>query len=218
MPVERFAAPPDAQAVETLRQQLELSADDFVVLFCGRLEEDKGVHKLVEAMALIPDPAVKLVVVGGSFFAASETTPFTRQLQALAKPLAGRIRFTGYVPAGQLPTYYHLAQVTVMPRLVAVEAMAAGCPLIATQSGGLPEYAAGSNAILLPRDESLPTAIAESVLALKADPGRRAEMAAAGRRRATEFSAPRYYDAFLQAFQQMEDETHGPDQRDRAGV
>lgn len=225
VPVERFAAPPDAQAVETLRQQLELSADDFVVLFCGRLEEDKGVHKLVEAMALIPDPAVKLVVVGGSFFAASETTPFTRQLQALAKPLAGRIRFTGYVPAGQLPAYYHLAQVTVMPTLVeeaaglvAVEAMAAGCPLIATQSGGLPEYAAGSNAILLPRDESLPAAIAESVLALKADPGRRAEMAAAGRRRATEFSAPRYYDAFLQAFQQMEDETHGPDQRDRAGV
>ena len=96
--------------------------------------------------------------------------------------------------------------------------MAAGCPLIATQSGGLPEYAAGSNAILLPRSESLPAAIAESVLALKADPGRRAEMAAAGRRRATEFSAPRYYDAFLKAFQLMEDEIHGPDQRDRAGV
>lgn len=212
VPVERFAAQPAPQTMELLKQQLSLSDSDFVVLFCGRLEEDKGVHKLVEAMAQIPDPSVKLVVVGGSFFAASQKTPFTRQLEALAEPLADRIRFTGYVSGELLPAYYHLAQVTVMPTLVeeaaglvAVEAMAAGCPLIATQSGGLPEYVAGSGAILLPRDEHLSAAIAESILSLKADPARRTEMAAAGRKRAEAFSAPRYYDAFLQALKQMED-------------
>ncbi len=212
IPVERFAAQPDSQVLHALRRQLGYTDTDFIVLFCGRLEEDKGVHKLVEAIGLVKDPSVQLLVVGGSFFGSSQATEFTRRLEALAAPLAGRIRFTGYLPADQLPLYYHLADVTVMPTLVeeaaglvAVEAMAAGCPLIATRSGGLPEYVAGSGAVLLERDERLPQAIAENLLELKNDPERRQTMADAGRARAKDFSAPRYYQAFCQAVRQMEE-------------
>lgn len=208
---------------EDLRRRLGFAPEDFVVIFCGRICPEKGVHKLVEALHLCPDPAVKLLVVGSPFFAAQEDSPFFTKLKADAAALEvqGRIRFTGFVPNHQLPAYYRAADCACFPALweepagiTAIEAMACGCPIVATRSGGMPGYLEGSGALLLDRDEiladdgtsapvpdapPLAPALAETFLGLKADPQIRAAMAATEVVRAQDFSRSAYYRHFCAA-------------------
>ena len=209
---QRFSAPVCPETLEQIRSEAGFAADDFVVLFCGRLEEDKGIHKLVQAMLTIDDPTIKLLVVGSAFFGNTQSSPFTQHLQTMAKPLGQRIHFTGYVPGDLLPAYYQLANVTVMPTLVeeaaglvAVEAMAAGCPVIATQSGGLPEYVQGSDTILLPRNDQLCSQLAQSIVLIKEHPEQAAVMSQSGKECAKRFTTARYYSDFCKAIEQMEE-------------
>ena len=89
-----------------LRASLGFAPGDFVVLFCGRLEPDKGIHKLLEAIAALDDPAVKLLIVGSPFFGRTQQSPFLHKLEQQAHALGDRVKFTGYVPNDRLPEYY----------------------------------------------------------------------------------------------------------------
>ena len=206
---------------EDLRRRLGFEKEDFVLLFCGRICPEKGIHHLIEALGLLPDPRIKLLVIGSPFFAAEDFSPFFEQLKEKQKALQGRLVFTGFVPNDQLPAYYRMANAACFPAvwdepagITAIEAMACGCPVIATQSGGMPEYLEGSDAILLPRDQriredgsleelpgapALPQSIAQAVEQLRADPRRAADMSAAGCRRAQDFSRQAYYQNFVAA-------------------
>ena len=136
------------------------------------------------------------------------------QLGRQAAALGGRVQFTGFVPNDRLPAYYRMADAACFPALweepagiTAIEAMACGCPVIAARSGGMPEYLAGSGAILVDRSEIyqegqlfpqpgvLPLAqtLAWAILDLQADPARRRRMALAGQAAAAPFSAAQYY-------------------------
>lgn len=205
-----------------LRAEYGFGPQDFVVLFCGRICPEKGIHKLTAAMARLPG-RFKLLVVGSPFFAAQGESPFFARLRETAAPLeaAGRIRFTGFVPNDRLPKYYRAADAACLPALwdepagiTSLEAMACGCPVLATRAGGTPEQLAGSGAVLLERDERisddgacepapgappLKESIAEALLALAADPARRAAMAEAGAVRAKAFSRGAYYEGFCRA-------------------
>ena len=196
-----FLAPARPLEAGQLRRETGLSEEDFLVLFCGRIEPQKGVGELMAAMEQLPDSRIKLAIVGQSEH--GESDAFEAELRRRADKLNGRVRFAGRVAAEVLPLYYQAAQVCVVPTLieeaaglVAVEAMASGCPLIVTQSGGLPEYVAGSGAVVLPRGDGLSTRIAQAITALQSDPERRAEMSAAGRDRAKDFTTGHYYRDF----------------------
>ena len=215
----------DPASRQAKRTELGFAPEDFVVMFCGRICPEKGVHKLVEALRLCPDPRVKLLVVGSPFFAAEDSSPFFEQLKADAAVLEreGRIRFTGFVPNPALPSLLQASDCACLPALwdepagiTAIEAMACGCPVIATRSGGMPEYLAGSEAVLLDRDERiddsealfevpgaepLAPAISDALCALKADPERRARMSRAGAERAKAFSRQAYYQNFCDALE-----------------
>ena len=198
---ERFRPGPPSQA---LRVRLGFQPEDFVVLFCGRLEPDKGIHKLMEALAGLDLPNVKLLIVGSPFFGRTQQSSFQRKLEQQARALGDRVQFTGYIPNEDLPEYYRLADLCCVPTLVeeaaglvAIEAMACGRPVLATRSGGMPEYLQGSQAVLLDRGENLTDQIAWSIRMLYEHPALCAEMGAAGAKRAQEFSIQRYYDDFV---------------------
>ncbi len=147
-------------AARALRRELGYTDEDFVVLFCGRTCPEKGIHQLVAAMQKLEDPKVKLLVVGSPFFGAESNSPYFDKLKKDAALLSDRIQFTGFVENSRLPAYYRLADAACFPALweesagiTAIEAMACGCPVIATRSGGMPEYLEGSKAILLERSE-----------------------------------------------------------------
>ena len=191
---------PDA----ALRASLGFAPEDFVVLFCGRLEPDKGIHKLLEAMAAVDDARCKLLIVGSPFFGRTQSSPFLRKLEQQAHALGDRVRFTGYVPNENLPDYYRLADLVCVPTLVeeaaglvAVEAMGCGRPVLATRSGGMPEYLQGSQAVLVDRGPELAAQLSWAIRMLHEHPDLCAQMGAAGARAVQRFSTAAFYETFL---------------------
>ena len=187
-----------------LRADLGFAPEDFVVLFCGRLEPDKGIHKLLEALGAVENPRIKLLIVGSPFFGRTQQSSFLRKLEQQARGLEGRVQFTGYIPNEALPAYYHLADVVCVPTLVeeaaglvAVEAMACGRPVLATRSGGMPEYLAGSQAVLVDRGPDIVGQLAWALQMLYEHPNLCREMGAAGAQRARDFSVTAFYEHFV---------------------
>ena len=113
--------------------------DDPVVVYFGKLIEQKGVHVLIEALAGLD---ARLVVVGfGPERAALETLAGERGVEAL---------FTGPLEHRHLRHLLALADACVVPSIfpeafgmVAAEAAAAGCPPLVARHSGLAEVAAG---------------------------------------------------------------------------
>lgn len=204
---QRFRPGPPPLA---LRTRLGFGDRDFVVLFCGRLDPDKGIHKLMEALALLPVSQIKLLIVGSPFFGRTQQSSFLRRLEQQARALGNRVQFTGYIPNEDLPDYYRLADLVCVPTLVeeaaglvAVEAMACGRPVLATRSGGMPEYLDGSQAMLVERGENIADQLAWSIRMLYEHPALCAEMGAAGAKRAKDFSVERYYNEFVRIVQDV---------------
>ena len=190
---------------EALRASLGFAPGDFVVLFCGRLEPDKGIHKLLEAIAALEDSRIKLLIVGSPFFGRTQSSPFLRRLEQQANALGDRVQFTGYVPNERLTEYYRLADLVCVPTLVeeaaglvAMEAMACGRPVLATRSGGMPEYLEGSQAVLVDRGPELAGQLSWAIRMLYEHPELRAQMGAAGAEAAQRFSPEHFYDTFVQ--------------------
>ncbi len=101
MDTHRFRPGPPPMA---LRTRLGFAARDFVVLFCGRLDPDKGIHKLMEALEQLPVPQIQLLIVGSPFFGRTQQSSFLRQLEQQARALGNRVQFTGISPTKICPT------------------------------------------------------------------------------------------------------------------
>lgn len=81
----------DAKPLE--RETMGLSKEDFVIVYSGRLNKDKGILPLVEAIGTLKDiPNLKLLVVGASAYGKDAApTPFIRQLQEASAPIREKI-------------------------------------------------------------------------------------------------------------------------------
>ncbi|WP_406302558.1 glycosyltransferase family 4 protein [Streptomyces sp. NBC_00885] len=183
---------PDAAAGAALRAELGLEGKR-VILSVARLVPRKGQDRLIEAMPLIrrqvPD-AVLLVVGQG---------PDEERLRGLAERHgADAVWFVGGKRHTETPAFYAAADVFAMPcrtrkggleaeglGIVFLEAAASGLPIVVGDSGGAPD------AVLDGRtgrvvDGTDPKAVAATLTQLLLDPGRAAQMGAAGRRWAQE--------------------------------
>jgi glycosyltransferase involved in cell wall biosynthesis len=148
----------------------------------------KGLLHLLEAVAKLRTerPDVHLKVVGQPIPGGNVDTSIARL------GLEGAVEFLSYVTDDRLVELYAEAEVAVVPSLYegfslpAVEAMAAGVPLVATTGGALPEVVGsdGTTAALVPPGDA--GALAAMIAELLDDPERRARMALAGRQWATE--------------------------------
>jgi D-inositol-3-phosphate glycosyltransferase len=132
------------------KQFIGLKPENRMVLFVGRIEPLKGVDTLIQAMSCLDfqdlHRPVHLAIIGGEPNAIPEdmTDEMTR-LQKLCDELCmgGMVIFLGKRGQDTLPYYYSAAEVLVMPSLyesfgmVALEAMACGTPVIASEVGGL---------------------------------------------------------------------------------
>jgi glycogen synthase len=112
-----------------------------LIVFAGRLEYEKGVQTILEALPLIDRlaPGVALAVAG------SGTHRPALEGRAMSLGLDGRVRFLGFVDEQRLRGLYAAADLVVVPSLyepfglVALEAMASGTPVLVSDTGGLRE-------------------------------------------------------------------------------
>jgi D-inositol-3-phosphate glycosyltransferase len=136
--------------VDEARQFIGLAPDARMILFVGRIERLKGLDTLIKAVACLSVQSlvepVHLAVIGGDPDAAPvEMSAEMTRIQKMCDDLTvGKmVAFLGKRNQDTLPYYYSAADVVVMPShyesfgMVALEAMACGTPVIASQVGGL---------------------------------------------------------------------------------
>lgn len=158
--LETFHIMPRVEA----RNQLGFSLTDQIVLYVGRFDVSKGIETLVRACAQVKelhssdlpcnsaagqsnsfDPKhLRLVLVGGNDPEYADNYERQRIEQLVRElGLAEHAVFVGQVGHDVLPLYYTAADVCVIPSqyepfgLVAIEAMACGTPVVASEVGGL---------------------------------------------------------------------------------
>lgn len=130
------------------RTRLDISPDAQVVLYVGRFDPRKGIETLVRAFAKVraahPLDPMQLVIVGGSEVGQPDEQERSRIAGIVSDlGLAEHTTFAGRVGHDHLPAYYTAADVCVIPShyepfgLVAIEAMACGTPVVASNVGGL---------------------------------------------------------------------------------
>jgi D-inositol-3-phosphate glycosyltransferase len=121
------------------------------VLYVGRFDPRKGIETLVRSFAALYDRTesqlqskLRLVIVGGCQEGQADAKERSRIETLVAElGIAGHTTFAGQVGHDRLPLYYTAADVCVIPShyepfgLVAIEAMACGTPVIASNVGGL---------------------------------------------------------------------------------
>ena len=126
---------------ESARKYLALG-DDKIILFVGRIDPLKGIDKLIKAIHYLQNiQGLRLVIIGGGEYSQLEI----EQLQRLACNLniQDSVTFLGLIKHDQLPYFYSAADVCVVPSyyescgLVALESLACGTPVVATDVGNL---------------------------------------------------------------------------------
>lgn len=172
------------------------------LLFVGRLTKQKGVDLLLQALARLPR-AISLDIVGDG----DERQPLERLTGELN--IRDRVRFHGARGQHDLANFYRAATALVVPSadeglgLVAVEAMLCETPVVAFESGGIPDVVQHERTGLLVTDRS-PEALAAAIERLLAREDRGAALGAAGRMHAVSTFAPesvarRYLDIYRTA-------------------
>ena len=170
-----------------VRAQLGLpDLDTPILLFVGRIERLKGIDTLLESVAVVSRTCsgrnLKVLIVGGGGQTEAENAELRRVVQLHRDlNLEEQVEFVGSKPQEMLPLYYAAADITVMPShyesfgLVAVEAMASGTPVIASNVGGLSfTVKDGETGYLVPEENHF--ALAEQVHTLLKNPELRLRM------------------------------------------
>ena len=134
------------------KQFIGLKPENRMILFVGRIEPLKGVDTLIKAMSCLDmsltnrEQPVPLAIIGGEpDVDPNDMSEEMTRLQKMCDDLCmgNMVLFLGKRAQDTLPYYYSAAEVLVMPSLyesfgmVALEAMACGTPVIASEVGGL---------------------------------------------------------------------------------
>ena len=189
--------------------RLAIPPEHRIVGTAAFLVERKGIDHLIEATPTIIEkvPNTTFLVVGSG--------PLDKSLKelALGKGVGERVVFTGHSDCVEelipLMDVFCLTSVWEPFGLVLVEAMASGKPIVAFESGGVPEVVkTGANGLLVPVGDT--SALADAVIRLLQDGGLRAAMGRESRRRAeslfgSKTAADAYselYDSYLNSLQE----------------
>ncbi|MEU6036509.1 glycosyltransferase family 4 protein [Actinomadura sp. NPDC047616] len=169
----------------------DVRGDNRAALLCvANWLPRKGILELLDAVALLPEGAARLHLVGDEHADAAYRTAILRRLNR--DELAGRVVRHGRLPGDEVARLYRDCDVFVLPSTrepygtVYGEAMAAGLPVVGWRAGNLPHLARHDREGRYAEVGDVP-ALAAELCALIDDAGLRARLGAAARERALTF-------------------------------
>ncbi len=174
----------DAETMAAFRARPDVP--DHFLLHVGTLQPRKNIPVLLEALAQLARPRLKLVLVGGKGWLFDD---IFAQIEALG--LQEQVIFPGYVPDDELPLWYNAADLFVFPSVYegfgmpVVEAQACGTPVVASRASSIPEAGGNAAEYVDPQDSA---ELANRIAAVLDSPQQMATMRAAGLRHAATFS------------------------------
>jgi len=184
---DAYSPPPSISSLDKLRSDLGLPASGRFLLMVGQHVPWKGHLDLIQAFPLIRKhvPDVRLILVGGPWTKADRS--HSRRLREGARDLAERDLVHFRPPSPEVERHYWAADLLVLPSRaepfgrVALEAMAAGLPVVVSEDAGVAPAVAQLSPDLLAKPGD-PRALAETVVgALMVEPDVRREWIERGR-------------------------------------
>ena len=174
------------------RVKLGIDAEAKVVFYIGRFDKRKGIETLVRAAYQSQwrsDERFQLIIGGGSRPGRSDGIERER-IEGIVHDLglAERTNFPGRIDDQDLPLYYAAADICVVPShyepfgLVAIEAMASGTPVVASDVGGLQFTVVDEETGLLAPPKDVP-AFAQAIDRILSDPQWRKQLGKTARKR-----------------------------------
>ncbi|HDZ00216.1 MAG TPA: glycosyltransferase family 1 protein [Nitrospirae bacterium] len=173
------------------------------IFFVGNVKPHKNIVRLIDAFQRILNKTPHdLVIVGKrDEFITGDKEAFIR-----ASKLGERIYFAGYIDDDTLKSYYSYADALVFPSLYEgfgmppIEAMACGCPVIASNAASLPEICGDAAYYVDPYDVE---SIAEGMHKVLTDDNLRQNLIKKGRERARLFSWEKSADEYIKVFDEV---------------
>lgn len=206
---------------DAFRLRYGLHCDQRYLLFVGSEDPRKNLPTLIRAFARVKRqrPDTKLLKVGPAQFA-RERAKLLSLVDALG--LQHDVRFFNYISDEDLPLFYNVADVLVMPSLYegfgfpVAEAMACGTPVVCARAGSLPEVVGDAGIQVDPCDVD---SLVSALLAVLEDPDQQLRLRQAGHRQADRFALPRSVCAIQELYAKTSNVEHAAfrPNRSRAG-
>jgi len=176
-------------AVHERRRRANVPVDRFIVLFAGRISQEKGPDVLAEAARWLDPSRFHLLFVGEWSRGNAKTSArvrYARQLEAQLRTVPHTVLDT--LAPSDMQSVYGLGDLVVIPSrfeepfsMVAIEAMACGVPVLAFRRGGMAEYLVDRENALVMDPEASAKELAHSIGSAALNPSGLAEMAARAR-------------------------------------
>jgi glycosyltransferase involved in cell wall biosynthesis len=196
----QFRIETDSARLARAREEYELT--DRFILFVGHLYPEKNFATLARAFALLKDAVPHRLVVAGR-----PRWKFDQDLNLVqVLGIGDRVDFLQYVPHDDLPMIYNLADCFVNPSLyeafglAQLEAMACGCPVIAANTGAIPEITGGAAVLFDPHN---PEELAHAILRVTGEAELRRNLVECGLLRARQFTWERAARETLAIFREL---------------
>lgn len=185
-----------------IRQKHNISFDEIVVIYVGRLSPEKGALELVKAIKKTKN--CKLIIVGGPNFNSNQQTDYIKDIKREVEDSSERVIFTGYLQNHDEVSKYMLsADIACVPSIcneagsiALLEFRAAGLPVIASDKGGM-KYHSGENTIFVRCDDKYVDRLAVEIQKLVDDPVYRMELSSKARIGIEKHSQDRAYNIFF---------------------
>lgn len=202
------------RAKRRIRARLGLGHDDIVLMHSSNLRPYKRVADIIEAaaLALRSEPRLRCMIVG-----ANGVTHEDAELEAARRRagMDGQLRQFGWRPYAAMPIYYGAADIAVMASSIEaaplsyLEAQASGCVLLSSDIAAARDVVDhGRTGLLFPVGDV--EALADGILRIAGDPGRRDAMASEARKWV---AANRPFEGLLDAYGATIDELNGAARR-----
>lgn len=145
-----------------LKKIYNIPIENKIISFFGRIVPEKGVLELLKAVNQIDMNNLSVLIIGSSAFNEDVISQYEKKVKTESENSKHQIIVTGYIDYKKIANYYAQSDLIVVPSiwddpapLTVIESIIYDRPLIATRSGGIPEYAREGSAMLVERSGNL---------------------------------------------------------------